>query len=98
MTFRVATIFRILLVLLCGYACQIKAQEKLTAPYKLDEFGPVGHCDMGARLDNFSISVSQTPGATAHIIAYGPDGPALEDVKQHFSSLSEYLIQIRGVK
>ena len=98
MTPRVAIIFSILLILACGYSFELRAQSRpapATTPTKFDEFGAVGHCDMGARLDNFAIQLSSTPGATAQLIVYGPDrGSAGKDL---IKILTDYLHQIRGI-
>lgn len=100
MTLRVATIFSIFLILLTGYTSQVRAQsttaDKFTAR-KLDEFGAVGHCDMGARLDNLAIFLSDLPGATAYIVAYGPGGPGVEANQQQLTHLTEYLVHARGI-
>lgn len=39
-------------------------------PIKIDEFGVVGECDLGARLDNFFVELMNNPSATGYIIFY----------------------------
>src|SRR5687767_9801376 len=47
---------------------------KAPATQVFDEFGRVGHCDLGARLDNFAIQLQHEPSMTGYIVAYGPEG------------------------
>lgn len=35
-----------------------------------DEFGPTSHCDLGARIQNVYVEISQNPGTRAYIIVY----------------------------
>ncbi|HEX8473944.1 MAG TPA: hypothetical protein VF666_07915 [Pyrinomonadaceae bacterium] len=37
---------------------------------KLDEYGNLRHCDLTARLDNFAVTLQNSPGATGYIIGY----------------------------
>ena len=39
-------------------------------PIKVDEFGSIGDCDLGARIDNFFIELNNNPSATGYIILY----------------------------
>ncbi len=39
-------------------------------PIKIDEFGRVGGCDLGARIQNFFIELNNNPSATGYIIIY----------------------------
>ncbi len=37
----------------------------------VDEFGRIGDCDMGARLDNLTVQIQNNSNSKAHIIIYG---------------------------
>ncbi len=39
-------------------------------PIKIDEFGRVGECDLGARIQNFFIELNNNPSAKGYIIFY----------------------------
>lgn len=58
-----------------------------------DEFGSVGYCDLTARLDNFAISLQNSPKFRGYIVAYAPPdrGPRIVDL------LKDYLINTRGL-
>lgn len=43
---------------------------EITQTTKFDDFGPVGDCDLGARLDNFLIALRNYPAAKGYIIFY----------------------------
>lgn len=93
---RVAAIlgFSAVLLLFCGYSPTVCAQmAEPEVARKFDEFGPVGHCDLTARLDNLAIQILNTPDATAHVISYSPPG-AGERFLEH---IKDYLIMTRGL-
>ncbi len=97
---RVAIILGVLLVLCWGSAPRVAAQESSKGPFvpvKLDEFGSVGHCDMGARLDNAAISYQNLKGATLHIVTYAPPGDKGGSGPQLLELMRDYLINARGI-
>lgn len=98
---RVANILGVLLVLGWSFAVPVAAQvsngKGPTTPEKLDEFGSVGHCDLGARLDNYAIAFQGTKGATLQVVAYGPPGEGFGAGKQILSLISDYLSDSRGI-
>jgi hypothetical protein len=98
---RVANILGLLLVLGWSLAAPVAAQVSNgngpITPEKLDEFGSVGHCDLGARLDNYAISFQGTKGATLQIVVYGPPGEGIGAGKQLLSLISGYLTDARGI-
>lgn len=57
----------------------------------------MGHCDLGARLDNFTILVQNTRGAQANIIAYGPDGEGPGTGRYILDLIKDYLVNVRGL-
>src|SRR5215510_6655767 len=64
---------------------------------RFDEFGRVGHCDLGARLDNFAIQLQNTPSARGAIVVYGPDGEGPRTGRQVSAMLKDYLVNARGL-
>ena len=95
---RVAAIlgFSTALLLFCGYLPSVPAQVPAKArskAAKLDEFGPLGHCDLTARLDNLAIAIETTRGAKAHIISYAPPGVG----ERFLELLKDYLVNTRGL-
>ena len=93
---RVAAILRFSAVLLlcCGYLPGASAQtSEPPVARKFDEFGPVGHCDLTARLDNLAVSLQNSPGAVAHIMLYSPPGPG----EMFLGHMKNYLVMTRGV-
>ena len=62
-----------------------------------DSFGRLGHCDLGARLDNFAISLQNDPGLTGYIVAYGPDGKGVGSGRQRLELMKDYLLDTRGL-
>lgn len=75
-------------------------QRKQSAPpvaTKFDEYGRVGGCDHGARLDNFVIAFQDDPTLDAYVLAYGPEGEILGSGKSQLSMINDYLVNARGV-
>lgn len=81
--------------LLCG---AVSAQARKPVAQRFDQFGKVGHCDLGARLDNFAIQLMNTPGSQANIIAYGPDGEGPGTGKYFLDLIKDYFVNVRGFK
>lgn len=80
--------------------------EKASFPTKTflaDEFGAVGECELGARLDNLVMMLQNSPDATAHIIVYnGQDVLPSNYGSERFATrmrnrLTNYLTTTRGV-
>ena len=81
--------------LLCG-AVSVQARKPVAA--KFDEFGKIGHCNLGARLDNLAIQIQNTPGSQANIIAYGPDGEGPGTGRNSLEIVKDYLVNSRGIR
>ena len=74
----------------------VSAQARKPRATRFDQFGKLGHCDLGARLDNFAILVQNTRGAQATIISYGPDGEGPATGKYMLELIEDYLVNVRG--
>lgn len=79
------------------------AVEPTTQTILVDEFGRIGDCDMGARLDNFIIQIENNPNSKAHIIIYdGHDvlpseyGNKSRHIVRAKNRYVEYLTRTRG--
>ena len=81
--------------LFCG---AVSAQARKPVATRFDQFGRVGHCDLGARLDNFAIQLQQTPGSKANIIAYGPEGEGPGTGRYFLEVIKDYFVNVRGFK
>ena len=73
-------------------------QPSLTAARKFDEYGRVGGCDQGARLDNFVNAFQDDPTLEAYVLSYGPAGEIWGSGKSHLSIINDYLVNARGVR
>ena len=83
-----------LLILTCGGGAAQARKPKAT---RFDQFGKVGHCDLGARLDNFTIQVQNTRGSQANIISYGPEGEGPGTGRYFLELIKDYLVNSRGL-
>jgi hypothetical protein len=90
---RVAYLLAFFAVASCfGFA---EAKPSVTQPF--DEFGRVGHCDLGARLDNFAISLQNDPSVTGYIVTYGPEGEGAGSGRSRLKLMKDYLVDARGL-
>ena len=64
---------------------------------KLDEFGRVGHCDMGARLDYFANALQENPQATGYLVGYDPAKGSPGIAKRSIETQRQYVVYARGV-
>jgi hypothetical protein len=66
---------------------------------KFDEYGNLRHCDLTARLDNFAVTLQNTPGATGYIIGYDSSKKGLRRNQGawQIKSAHYYLTYERGV-
>lgn len=80
--------------LVCG-AVSVQARKPVAT--RFDQFGKVGHCDLGARLDNFTIQLQKTGGAQANIISYGPEGEGPGTGRFILDLIRDYLVNVRGI-
>ena len=64
---------------------------------KFDEYGAVNTEDEMARLDNFTISLQNIPGATGYIIVYGGRKSRVGDAKAVIKRTLNYLTKMRGM-
>lgn len=65
--------------------------------HKLDEFGRVGGCDHGARLDHFAIELMNNPDAAGYVIAYGPTGEGSGTAHFRLEVTKDYMVNTRGI-
>lgn len=63
---------------------------------QFDEFGRVGGCDYGARLDNFAIQLQNEPTADGYIVCYGPEGEGSGSGNYALSVAKDYMVNTRG--
>jgi hypothetical protein len=75
----------------------LSAQTRKPKATRFDQFGKAGHCDLGARLDNFAIQIQNTRGSQAAIIAYGPDGEGPATGKYFLDLIEDYFVNSRGL-
>lgn len=64
---------------------------------KFDEFGRVGGCDYGARLDNFAILLQNETTADGYIVCYGPEGEGSGSGNYALSVAKDYIVSTRGL-
>lgn len=71
--------------------------SEITQTTKFDEFGPVGDCDLSARLDNFFIALRNYPEAKGYILFYrgADDEPAFQTDSAAVRTLTMYANHIR---
>ena len=75
----------------------VSAQARKPVATRFDQFGKLGHCDLGARLDNFTIQLQNTRGAQANIISYGPDGEGPGTGRYFLELIRDYMVNTRGL-
>jgi hypothetical protein len=89
------------LLLLVSGGSSVRAQESAEETVGMarlfDEFGPVGGCDQGARLDNFAIELMTNKSVTGHIICYGPEGEGSGTGEYRRRITEDYLVNTRGI-
>lgn len=66
-------------------------------PHKLDEFGRVGGCDYGARLDNLALMLQNEPSLDGYIITYGPGGEGSGTGYYAMRVAKQYMVSTRGL-
>lgn len=71
--------------------------ERERVAQKIDEFGLVGGCDHGARLDNFAIELQSVPDAVGYIIVYGVEGETSGTAGYRLRFVKEYLVNVRDI-
>lgn len=64
---------------------------------KWDEFGRVGHCDMGARLDNFASVLLDNPTVTGYLVGYDPAKGSPGIAKRSIETQRDYIVYGRGI-
>jgi len=82
-----------------------RAQDAARAPAaqpaearKVDEYGPLRHCDMTARLDNLAIELQNVPGAKALLVGYDPKGKGQGRAGWYLKVGRYYLVNTRGIE
>jgi hypothetical protein len=86
------------LCLLC--ASNAAAQDSRTAEggaQKWDEYGRVGHCDLGARLDNFASFLQENREAVGYVVSYDPVKGSPGIAKRSAEMQVQYLVYSRGI-
>jgi hypothetical protein len=78
-------------------SAQDSNEELNSGARKFDEFGAIGGCDLGARLDNLAIQLQNEPTATGYIICYGPEGEGYGTGRSGLSIMMDYLVNTRGM-
>ena len=91
---RVAAILGVLLINWGGVSAQ---QHDAPSPFKFDQFGQLGHCDVTARLDNFAVQIQNEPGARGIVITYAPEGEGFGTGKHVLEIIKGYLVEARGI-
>lgn len=91
---------------LCAYASgrPASAQEAPTASGSrpaaarlIDEYGPIRHCDLTARLDNFATELQNDPGAKAVLVGYNAKGEREGRAAWYLKVGRYYLVSVRGI-
>jgi hypothetical protein len=72
-------------------------KEALDTARKFDEFGRVGGCDYGARLDNFVNQLQNEPTQDGYIICYGPEGEGSGTGNFALRVAKAYIVTVRGM-
>ena len=94
MNARLANLILCIAVVLCTAPYSKAGPDTIT---RFDEFGVLGHCDLGARLDNFAIVLQNYPGSVGHIVTYGPDIDGPGSGKSWLVLMKDYLVETRGL-
>lgn len=74
------------------------AQEENQKDQPFDSFGALKSDDAGARMDNFAIQLQNNPEMDGYIIVYGTEGDGNGAANFIFRSLTDYLINTRGIE
>jgi hypothetical protein len=88
------------LCLLCGahhLAAQDDSQLAGDGAMKFDEYGPVPHCDLTARLDNLANMLQENPNATGYIVTYDAADGRPSFAKYAAEWQMDYLVNSRGI-
>jgi hypothetical protein len=89
------------LISLSGAGATVVAQEAKQkagdAARKIDEYGMLGGCDYGARLDNFVVDLMKEPDAEGYVICYGAAGDDSGTGNYMLQVTKDYLVNMRGV-
>jgi hypothetical protein len=86
-----------LVALLVSSGDSVSAQSQKARAVKFDQFDQVGHCDAGARLDNFAIQLQNQSSAKGAIVTYAPEGEGPGTGKQVLEIIKDYLVNARGL-
>lgn len=73
------------------------ATQKTAAPEKFDEYGDLRHCDLTARLDNFAVTLQNTPTATGFVVSFDPLAKKYDYAGRHLKVARHYLVNSRGI-
>lgn len=80
-------------------AASARAQAAQTVEArKVDEYGPLRHCDLTARLDNFAVELQSEPGAKAVLVGYDPKAKGQGRAGWGLKVGRYYLVNMRGIE
>jgi hypothetical protein len=85
------------LLVLSGGAVSAQTRKGPPRAMRFDQFERVGHCELGARLDNFAIQLQNQPSAKGAIVSYAPEGDGPGTGKQVLELIKDYLVNTRGL-
>src|SRR5215213_877548 len=85
------------LLVLSDAAASAQTRKGPPRAIKFDEFERLGHCDLGARLDNFAIQLQNQPSAKGAIVSYAPEGEGRGTGKHVLEMIKDYLVNSRGL-
>lgn len=85
------------LLVLSGDSVSAQSRKGPPRATKFDQFDQVGHCDVGARLDNFTIQLQNQSSAKGAIVTYAPEGEGPGTGKQVLEVIKDYLVNTRGL-
>jgi hypothetical protein len=82
---------------------QARAQDSAPASaaggaVKLDEFGLIGHCDLGARLDNLAVALQNDPASEGYLVGYDPAKGSPGIARRAVEMQRHYMIYSRGIE
>ncbi|HET7286943.1 MAG TPA: hypothetical protein VFI71_05710, partial [Pyrinomonadaceae bacterium] len=89
--------FCLLTLLISSSAATAQTRKAPARATKFDQFEQLGHCDVGARLDNFAIQLQHQSSAKGAIVTYAPEGEGPGTGKQVLEVIKDYLVNARGL-
>ena len=90
-------------VQLAAFSTNVCSQEEqpqlpqLFAATKIDEFGRLGHCDLTARLDNFTVYLQSDPTLKGYVVANDSNTEKYWRASSRLTLARRYLVDARGL-